>query len=69
MDFALAYIDPGSGSLIIQFIIASIVAVPYFFRQQIGRVIRGIRGDRSATAAAAETATPEATAPRDDSAG
>ncbi len=37
MDF-LAYIDPGSGSLIIQAVIASVVAIPFFFRQQIGRI-------------------------------
>lgn len=44
LDFALAYIDPGSGSLIIQVIIASILAVPYFLRTQIGRAIAVIRG-------------------------
>ncbi len=43
MDQLYAYIDPGSGSLIIQAVIATIVAVPFFFRQQIGRVIRAIR--------------------------
>jgi superfamily II DNA or RNA helicase len=43
MDHLLAYIDPGSGSLIIQAVIATIVAVPFFFRQQIGRVVRAIR--------------------------
>jgi hypothetical protein len=47
MDF-LAYIDPGSGSLIIQAVIATIVAVPFFFRQQIGRLVRSVRkGDGS----------------------
>jgi hypothetical protein len=39
----LGYIDPGSGSLIIQAVIATIVAVPFFFRQQIGRIIRAAR--------------------------
>ena len=43
MDLVLAYIDPGSGSLIIQAVIAGIVAVPFFFRQQIGRIIRTVR--------------------------
>ena len=43
MDIAFAYIDPGSGSLIIQAIVATIVAVPFFFRQQIGRVVRAVR--------------------------
>jgi hypothetical protein len=41
-DF-LAYIDPGSGSLIIQAVIAGIVAIPFFFRQQIGRFVRAVR--------------------------
>jgi hypothetical protein len=49
---ALAYIDPGSGSLIIQAVIASVVAIPFFFRQQIGRVVRMIRRDGSADDAA-----------------
>ena len=50
-DF-LAYIDPGSGSLIIQAVIAGIVAIPFFFRQQIGRFVRAVRrtGDGDATA-------------------
>lgn len=48
LDFALAYIDPGSGSLLIQVIIATILAVPYFMRTQLGRLFRVIRGrDRS----------------------
>lgn len=46
----LAYIDPGSGSLIIQAAIASFVAVGVFFRHQISRLIPRFRGksDRSA---------------------
>ena len=43
MDFALAYIDPGSGSLFIQVLIATILAVPYFLRTQISRAVRAIR--------------------------
>ena len=54
LDFALAYLDPGSGSLIIQVIIASILAVPYFLRTQIARAIGLVRGrgkpDASASA-------------------
>jgi hypothetical protein len=57
MDF-LAYIDPGSGSLIVQAVIATIVAVPFFFRQQIGRFVRAVRKD---DAKASTTAAP----PRD----
>jgi hypothetical protein len=44
LDFAIAYIDPGSGSLFIQVIIASLLAVPYFLRTQIGRAINIVRG-------------------------
>jgi hypothetical protein len=40
----LAYIDPGSGSLIVQAAIAAIVAVPVFFRHQIGRALAVVRG-------------------------
>ena len=36
-DLILAYIDPGSGSLIIQVLIASLIAIPVFFRNQIAR--------------------------------
>jgi hypothetical protein len=39
----LAYIDPGSGSLVIQVVIATIVAIPIFFRAQIGRFVRLVR--------------------------
>jgi hypothetical protein len=41
---ALAYIDPGSGSLIIQVAIATLVAIPIFFRTQIGRIVNRFRG-------------------------
>ena len=40
----LAYIDPGSGSLIIQVAIATLVAIPIFFRTQIGRIENRFRG-------------------------
>jgi hypothetical protein len=43
MQHVLAYIDPGSGSLIVQAIIATVIAVPFFLREQIGRFIRGVR--------------------------
>jgi hypothetical protein len=38
-----AYVDPGSGSLIIQALIATAVAVPFFLRRQLGRVVSAIR--------------------------
>ena len=49
MHLDLAYIDPGSGSLIIQAVIATIVAIPFFFRHQIARVVERFRG-KSGTA-------------------
>lgn len=52
----LAYIDPGSGSLIIQVVIATIVAIPLFFRTQIGRVVGAVRGRREESPSADEPA-------------
>jgi hypothetical protein len=46
MRLLLAYIDPGSGSLIIQAVIATIVAVPFFLRHHISRFVRAIRGEK-----------------------
>ena len=62
MDFALAYIDPGSGSLIIQVLIASVLAVPYFLRTQIGRAIGALRGRGKPGATAADDADAGSTA-------
>ena len=45
MEFIFAYIDPGSGSLVIQALIAGIVALPIFFRRQIARFVHSVRGD------------------------
>ena len=43
MTLLLAYIDPGSGSLIIQAVIAAVIAIPIFLRSQIARAIRTLR--------------------------
>jgi hypothetical protein len=63
--FELAYIDPGSGSLIIQGAIATIVAAAVFFRGQIARFLPGRRGgdesDAAASATSASTPTPPTT--------
>ena len=48
MTELLAYIDPGSGSLIIQVVIATLVAIPIFFRTQLTRLVRTLRGTRGA---------------------
>jgi hypothetical protein len=55
----LAYIDPGSGSLLIQVVIASLVAAPFVLRQQIGRLIQRIKGQPVTTEPAAAAATTE----------
>ena len=44
MHLVLAYIDPGSGSLLIQALIAGLVAAPFVLRQQIARIMRRLRG-------------------------
>jgi hypothetical protein len=53
MELILAYIDPGSGSLLVQALIAGLVAIPVFFRHQIRRVVRTIRGRDEPTVEAA----------------
>jgi hypothetical protein len=40
----LAYIDPGSGSLLLQAIVAGLLAIPFFFRRTIGDFMHRIRG-------------------------
>lgn len=43
MPLIFGYIDPGSGSLFIQALIAGLVAIPIFFRSRIARGIRALR--------------------------
>jgi hypothetical protein len=42
----LLYIDPGAGSMVIQAVLAAALAVPFFFRTQVSRVIQRLRGRR-----------------------
>ena len=42
----LAYIDPGSGSMLLQVILAGVLAVPFFFRRFISDSWHRIRGSR-----------------------
>ena len=56
MTELLAYIDPGSGSLIIQVVIATLVAIPIFFRTQLARLIHTIRGSKEASSPADDRA-------------
>ena len=44
MGPVLAYIDPGTGSLIVQAVIAALVAAPFVFRKQVGALMRRLRG-------------------------
>jgi hypothetical protein len=39
----LAYIDPSSGSLIIQAVIAAVIAIPVLLRSQVARALRVLR--------------------------
>ena len=39
-----AYIDPGSGSLLLQAILAAVISVPFFFRRTIGGALGRLRG-------------------------
>lgn len=38
-----AYIDPGSGSILLQFIIATLVGAAFYFRRFIANIINAIR--------------------------
>lgn len=40
----LAYLDPGAGSLVIQAILATLLAIPFFLRTQIASLVDRIRG-------------------------
>lgn len=51
LDALLAYIDPGAGSLLIQSLIAALIAIPVFLRREVGIVAAALRrrfrrGDR-----------------------
>jgi hypothetical protein len=37
------YLDPGSGSLILQVLIASLLAIPFLLRSQLRRLVRVAR--------------------------
>ncbi len=45
----LAYIDPGSGSMLLQVILAGALAIPFFFRRVIGDAWARVRGSRAHT--------------------
>jgi hypothetical protein len=37
------YIDPGAGSMVIQALLATILAIPFFFRSQVSRAVQRFR--------------------------
>ena len=51
-----AYIDPGSGGMLIQILLAGLLAVPFFFRNAIAGVVRRVRGERPTASAARDRA-------------
>lgn len=54
-----AYIDPGSGSMLLQVLLAGILAVPFFFRRTISDVWHRIRGGEPPAEETATTSTGE----------
>ena len=48
----LGYIDPGSGSMLLQVILAGVLAVPFFFRRVIADTWHKVRGTDRPDAAA-----------------
>lgn len=54
----LAYIDPGSGSLLLQAILAGLLSIPFFFRRTIGGFINRVRGRTDERVAVEETTEP-----------
>lgn len=64
----LAYIDPGSGSLLIQGAIASIVAAVVFFRGQIARLLPGRRNHEESSSTSATPASTTSSSSVDDAA-
>lgn len=43
-----AYIDPGSGSMLLQVLLAGLLAVPFFFRRVISDAWHRVRGEQPA---------------------
>jgi hypothetical protein len=37
------YIDPGAGSMVIQALLATILAIPFFFRSHVSRAVQRFR--------------------------
>lgn len=50
----LAYIDPGSGSLLLQALLAALLSIPFFFRRTIGGFWHRLRGGVKSEATSAD---------------
>lgn len=38
------YIDPGAGSMVVQAILAGLLAIPFLLRTQVSRIVSRLRG-------------------------
>lgn len=56
----LAYIDAGSGTMLLQVIVAGLVAVPFFFRRIITDTWHRVRGERDESSSSDEPSPPAA---------
>lgn len=66
MQPPLAYIDPGTGSLILQAILAALLSIPFVFRRTIGGFWHRLRGDaQTEDATPSEATTPDGPNPAD----
>ena len=55
----VAYIDPGSGSMLLQVLLAGVLAVPFFFRRVIADTWHKVRGGQDPKAPAERGADEE----------
>jgi hypothetical protein len=39
----ILYIDPGAGTMVIQALLAAVIAIPFFFRAQVSRAVQRLR--------------------------
>ena len=49
MHHLFGYIDPGAGSLLIQALVAAVLAVPFFFRRTVSATLGRLRGRKAAS--------------------
>jgi hypothetical protein len=57
----VAYIDPGSGSMLLQVILAGVLAVPFFFRRVITDAWHRVRGRDTSSPQRTQARTSEDT--------